>query len=152
MTGFIEIIGYISAASKGIKSIADVATDASVQQKTVDLNNVIIPLQSAIMEMQAEHQDLIDIKNSLEQELMDYKNWDAEKSNYDLTEVSFGVRVYVEKSNEDNICNKLWLCPKCFEENKKSIIQLQKSHPQPSEYVCHFCKSLFRVRQLRQKT
>ncbi|MGR9099980.1 MAG: hypothetical protein ACU826_05370 [Gammaproteobacteria bacterium] len=147
MTGFMEIIGYITTASKGIKAIADVATDASVQQKTVELNNVIIPLQSAIMEMQAEHQNLIDVKNSLEQELLNYKNWDSEKSNYELKEVSFGVRVYVEKTGEDSVYNRMWLCPKCFHENKKGILQLQRAHPSPREYICHSCNSLFRVRQ-----
>ncbi len=146
MTNFIKIIGYLTAIAKGVKSIADIANETSVQEKTISLNNIIIPLQSAIMEMQTEHQKLIDVKNHLEQELINYKNWDSEKSNYILAEVSFGVRVYVEKSNEDNIYKRLWLCPKCFEENKKGILQLQKTYPNPREYICHLCDSLFLIR------
>jgi hypothetical protein len=86
----------------------------------------------------------------LEQKLIARENWDTEAAKYELLEVSFGVRVYSEKSQIQRIYDRIWLCPNCFESKQKQVLQLQH-RKMPWEYICNHCKSSFMVRPIKDE-
>jgi hypothetical protein len=133
-----------------MKSAFGMVKDSAARDAITEINIQMYSLTETLLKAQIEYQTLIDVKKELEQKLLNYEKWDAEAPNYELLEVSYGVRVYVEKSDQQRMYSKIWFCPTCFENRKKHVIQMQRSHPSPSEYVCNHCKSIFRVRHMNE--
>lgn len=80
------------------------------------------------------------------------ERWDKESSNYERLEVSFGVRVYSDKSQQQRIYDRVWLCPHCFEGKKEKMTLQLKSRRMPWEYVCSHCNTSLMVRPFDDPT
>ena len=135
----------LNTAKELMKATFGVVKDSATRDAITEINMQMYSLTESLLKAQIEYQTLIDVKKELEQKLLSYENWDAEAPNYELLEVSFGVHVYSEKSQQQRIYERVWLCPNCFENKQKRILQLQ-SRKMPWEYVCNHCKSSFMVR------
>lgn len=133
-----------------IKTALGVVKDAAARDAIIKIQTEFLAINSCFMQAQIEQQALIDVKKELEQKLIDRENWDADATNYELLEVSWGVRVYSEKSQQQDIYNRVWLCPNCFENKQKRTLQLH-SRKTPYEYVCHHCKSSLMVRHFQKE-
>ena len=134
-----------------VKAALGMAKDAATRDAISELNREIYSLTESLLKAQIEYQSLVDIKKQLEQDLVERDNWDTDAPDYELLEVSFGVRVYSHKSQTQRIYERVWLCPTCFDGKQKRILQLQCIKV-PREYICNHCKTILMVRPFDDKT
>jgi len=136
----------ITTALTGIKTLAEFVTlaakskkDLDVAQKAAELNAVILGLQAAMFSVNAQNQDLVRRNQELEQAIIEINNWKAIAEHYVLTEVALGVFLYANRKNDGATEPPHWLCTKCYEDKKKSIIQRDSSIRDGTYYVCPNC-------------
>ncbi len=113
--------------------VTDIDKRALEVEKTVlSFENYILKLEKKI----AEHEKRIDY----------LLNWDEEKKKYELNEYAPGVVVYAFKDPNEDLINH-YLCPDCFNKEKKSIIY--KYQPQMAaigeKWKCGSCSFNFQL-------
>jgi hypothetical protein len=133
----------LKAASDIIKGFNSLQLDVAVKEKSSELFNIIISLQSNILSMQSEYSDVLRIKGEIENELLQLKEWNSSKDKYMLKEIAPHVLTYVYKNQEYSASDKHWLCANCFDNfHKESIYQIKKSGNYPDHiYYCPLCKN-----------
>lgn len=145
----------ITSALAGIKTfteftklILQAKVDAAVKQKAIESQSAIIDLQSTLMGLQSEYQSLLREKDEVERRLIEIEDWKSEALKYELKQVSTGAFVYVLKHDEDSATPTHWLCPRCYEERQKSILQ-RAGYIQHLgyKYFCLRCKGDIWVKQ-----
>lgn len=139
------VLNEISMALKGFKAAVEITKTILNMSKDVSLSNKIIELQNVILSLHSEYGKLIEVKDQLEKELMEYENWDKTKSQYDLKEVAPGVLVYASQKGDQPAEPQHWLCTNCFNDKKKSILQFSKDVRSGRYYSCPKCKTEIRT-------
>jgi len=141
----------IASALTAVKSLSEFLslaakskTDAAVAQKAAELSVVIVDLTSAMSAVQAKNNDLLSRNHELEQKIMEMDNWKATAEKYSLIEVSLDVFFYANNKDQSTAEPSHWLCTKCYEDHKKSIVQRESSIASGTFYVCPNCKQEFR--------
>jgi hypothetical protein len=136
----------ISQAFSSVKAITDLAsllsktrTDSAVVQKAIDLQSIIISLQSSLTIIQSEYQALLAEKDDLKKQVMELENWQTESSNHALQEITSGVFVYTKKIHQDSSEPMPWLCVNCYDKKHKSILQYKEITVNGTIYICHNC-------------
>ena len=136
------VINEISMALTSFKSAIEIIKSISNKTKDINFKNKIIELQNLILSLQSEYSTLLDIKNQLEKKLVEYENWDKTESQYQLKEITPGIRVYSSKEDSGLSDSDHWLCPNCFNDRKKSILQLERDEGKLGQYyICPKCKT-----------
>jgi hypothetical protein len=160
MTSFADIPMIIKCL-KDAKSIADTIRQrdkqVAVNEKASELFNIIInlqghvsSLQSDLMSIQTEHNELLKTKNDIEKKLVKKEQWDITTSKYELKEVHPNTFVYALKENTEFPSEPTephhWICANCYSKQKKSILQHQNTKPgMLRNIVCPECKTIIHV-------
>lgn len=138
----------IAAAAASIKTFSDLTTlilktkvDSAVTAKAIESQSAIISLQDAMLNLQSQHQSLLREKEVLEKRLIDAEDWNAEASKYSLKEIAPGVFVYVLNLNGDSPTPTHWLCSRCYQEKRKSILQKTGKSGGANIYLCLLCQN-----------
>jgi hypothetical protein len=136
-----EITAAVAAAAQTIKVVGglmDTVHDAKTKEAISHLQNSIVDLQAKLFVAQAKMYELADGKREAEQKLATQKKWETEASRYALTELAPQIHVYALKPEKAKGEPSHYLCPNCFQEPKKSILQ----HPSAgnTNFICHACK------------
>lgn len=130
---YAEIQGGFSAVKAALelvkagKGVIDQATMASalyeVQQRLIDA-------QGAALQALEEQSKLARHVQELEAKLAVREDWKEVAAGFELTLVAQGVSVWTERSRDKEIAlvDALKLCPNCFEQGHKSILQMQRLH------------------------
>jgi len=137
------IITSVENALGLARTIKDIVDDAKLKTKSIELYDAIISLQSGIFSMQAENHTLLQEKNALEAQLMKIKNWDKEKAKYELVEIGTGVHVFSFKEENPPTKPPHYICPKCYYEEKQSILVALYIRSNGNAYGCPECKNKF---------
>ena len=148
------MIAEITAGLNGLKAATDLLEVLNATATQAQINEVRIGLQSALLEAQqglfaAQQSDASssDRIRDLERQILQLKDWGAEKQRYELKAVGMGAFAYVPKPGMENGEPVHWLCANCFEGGRKSIYQKQpgslaKTHMNiPTTYECSPCGS-----------
>lgn len=140
----ISEIGTAIATLKGMSDLTSLIlkskVDSAVTEKAIGLQTSIISLQSTLMTIQNENQELLHEKNELTQKLSEIEKWNAEAEGYKLTEITSGVFVYVANSQGDDPVH--WLCPNCYGDRRKSMLQSEGTGIEGTDYSCPKCKMI----------
>ncbi len=119
--------------AKGLKDISDATAR----------NAVAIELQEGILTAQAQQAALVERVGELEAEVARFETWEAEKQRYKLQRFEPGVFLWCLKEDAQPPEPGHSLCPNCYEQRCKSILQTEwKSGPIEKMY-CPACKSDF---------
>ena len=128
------MIAEFAAGIAGLKTVSDLASlllkmnvDAAVTEKAIEANAAVINAQSLMLELQAKHQGLLARNDELEKRIVAIQNWEAETNKYALTQIVEGIFVYALKPDASDGMPPHWLCPNCFQSQKKSILQFDYS-------------------------
>ncbi len=136
-----EIAAAVSATyniAKLTGGLLKMARTADVQAVVIDLNNSIIDVQAKIAAVQARYDELASTKEELEAKLKIYEQWEKEAARYELIQLVEGAFVYSLKAEHHNKGEPPhYLCPNCFVEKKRSILQRRAGF---SSFECHACK------------
>jgi len=128
----------VSTLGKIASALHGVAKQTEINQHVISLQSSIIDLQGKIFAIQSEYENLAGIKDETEKKLMKYEDWDRQKERYRFTNVADGISVYVYEPTEGDRTPSHWVCPYCFENHKKSV--LNRPAPDCINYICHECK------------
>src|SRR4030042_6583044 len=126
------------------KSLIDIKDEAKRNQVIIEFQSSLLDLQQKLFAANSEHEKLINIKNQIEAELMEYKNWEKEKEKYQLQTLREGLFVYSYKKSGNDPTPDHWLCPYCFDKRKKNIItKIMEGYP---DRECHECGFKFKYK------
>jgi hypothetical protein len=137
-----------TAALSSIKSISDLVTliqkakvDSAVAQKAIELQGAIISLQTAMMGIQAQNQELISEASKLKQQIADMENWETEARKYKLIQLVTDSFVYALE--DDQLANQPyhWLCVHCYQNKQKSVLQRSDTRAGGWILICPQCKN-----------
>jgi len=94
------------------------------------------------MEAQAAQAALLHRIRELEEEKTKLEAWTAEKSRYDLHEVSTGVYAYTLKPGMEQGQPFHMLCANCYENGKRAVLQAtERLQARRRIHVCPQCKT-----------
>jgi hypothetical protein len=129
---------------------------AKILENTVELNQKILSVQTALANAQAEQATLVQTISKLKKELARFETWKAEKHRYKLTEVASGVFTYVLQPETAAGEPSHWICASCYQKGKKSIPQGFNSTTFGWRHECPACKlkieTGFRSQNRRSRT
>src|ERR1700730_14432489 len=121
----------IAASLSSLKAAKDIAQSmiglrdaAAFQGKLIEFQSEIIDANNAAFAAQEERSALLEKVRDLEKQVADFKAWEAEKQRYKMEQVWPGATTYVLKSETQGTETIHWLCARCYQEGKKSILQL----------------------------
>lgn len=124
-----------SAAVSGIKAAYDlargvqaVAADAKVKLATIDLMQAILSAQQSAVEALERETELHKRIAELEAKIASADVWTTESQRYVLTEFPLGSMAYVLKPEHANGEISHRLCPTCYQNGRKSILQVKARH------------------------
>jgi hypothetical protein len=116
-------LGALQTASNIVKNWTSLRSDAERSAKLIELNSQIMAAQTSAIQANAAQTALIEEVGSLKTRLADFETWDTEKERYELKDASSGAVVYALKRNTGSAEPSHWLCPNCYQNRKKSILQ-----------------------------
>ncbi len=146
------IAGVVSGF-KAATELAQLAIDARdagvIRAKAIELQREIFAAQSSALTAQADQFALLNRVNELEKEVADLRAWDTEKQNYKLVELRKnvarghgGALAYALKEETDLSEPVHLLCPECFENRRKSVLQQETRFPGNVDFLyCLHCGS-----------
>lgn len=130
------------------KTMYEMTKQIGFKDKLSKFQNEIIALQSQLLTIQQEQSNLINIKNEIEQKLIDNEEWKITKECYQLTELGPGTFVYTPKKGNKFSEPFHSLCTRCFDIGKKrSIIQFHKDYPSYNELICQECNKTIKIQK-----
>jgi hypothetical protein len=123
-----------------IKAMVGLRDAAQILEKTVELNQKILTVQTALADEQAEQTSLIQAIREREEETTHLKAWETEKQRYELKELRSGAFAYSLKEEAASGEPPHSICASCYERGQKSILQQETRFPgRASVAVCHGC-------------
>jgi hypothetical protein len=133
--------GVVKSALDAAKEVHQLTVDYQIKEKTFDLLNKLSDVQSEMIELKdllaSAKQRIIE----LEYDEIQRENWDSEKSNYTLCDVMSGTLVYRIDQSKQPDAPLHYICPRCYEGSKKSILQRSKSTTICDTYFCPACST-----------
>jgi len=141
-------ISSLKAANDLTKGILTISKQVAVQEKVIELQSVILSINSELLSIQNDYSQALSKMNSLEQKIKGYDDWKIIQEKYVLKKVGIDIFVYSLKEENSTEPNH-WLCAKCFNEKKISI--LQRRFPDLGIFDCHTCKSQIDIRSVSPK-
>jgi hypothetical protein len=121
------MVAEVFAGLGALKTAFDIARGIRDLDDTTKRNAAVIDLQQTILTAQQAQSALLEEMDSLKKENATMKEWRAEKDNYQLTSIGDVVFVYKLKPSIDSEPAHP-LCPNCFADGKKSILQKHETH------------------------
>jgi len=130
IAGLQGLNGLLSAA----KALKDMNSESIRVQASIDIQRQLL---AAIQDYQA----LSEANRALEAECVRLKDWSNERKNYQLEEIGDqGVLAYVFQEPDDDPAPAHTLCPSCFADTQKSILQTVLRQPGRTKVLfCHRC-------------
>ena len=120
---------------QGIEAVATIAKEflsfnigKEASAKAIEMNTVILTAQRHALAAQAREVELTNRISKFEEEVMQLKDWNVEKEDYELQSIGGTAFAYMMKGCVKTSEAKHWLCQPCFENAKKSVLQ-GKEHP-----------------------
>jgi hypothetical protein len=134
---FTETANSLKLAAEVIKSFLElnignkrdeplVTAHASILKAAIDANAAVEYIISLKQEI-----------NDLEHKLCKLAEWNNQKDQYQLTTPWPGCHIYAVKIEFRDVSAPHWICPTCYEKDKRSILQCVKQGGYGYLLVCH---------------
>ena len=115
-------ITCMNAITSLTKSLATGPGDVEWKQHVSSLIDNILDLQSKMLSIQGQCQELIDQNQQMKNEINRSEGWRTIAARYSLTEIEPSMFVYVLRKEFSAEEPEHWICPNCFQNQKKSIL------------------------------
>jgi hypothetical protein len=151
-------IGSIAAVVSSLKAAGDIThsmialRDAEAfQSKAIELNEKLLIAQGRALAAQETLASLAQRISELEQQIADSEGWKREQQRYQLTDHGGGTFTYTLKLGMENGEPSHRLCPHCYQQRQKSILQSRGQIVSAQEKVnCPACKTEFILGHARE--
>jgi hypothetical protein len=134
-------LSSIKAVTDVAKTFKDVSSVSDIQSISIELRDNILSAQSATLTAQSEQAAMVQRIRDLEEEITRVKAWKEEKQRYQLVAPWIGAVTYALKEECSESEPPHWICTKCYEEGRKSILNQHKKHSGFVEFFCPVCKN-----------
>ncbi len=142
-------MALIQGAITGLKTAADIAKSflelksiADVQGKVIELQSAILSAQTSALAAQSEQSAMLHRTRELETEIADVKAWKETKERYELINPYAGFFTYALKAKSQPTEPAHWICAKCYEDGRKSILHIEKEDIGRKYFLaCPCCKT-----------
>ncbi|NWK80350.1 hypothetical protein [Aquitalea sp. LB_tupeE] len=134
--------GTLKTASDIAQGLLALKTDTAVSTKALELNRVIADVQQQLFTAQTDYATVLRRVQDLEAQIVQFKDWQHEKQRYQLYELAPATLVYRVKPDMQNGEPVHDLCPNCYQDGIKSILQNNgyvKSH---DSLTCPRCQTV----------
>lgn len=131
----------LQAAGQIVKSMVGLKVSSEVQTKVIELQSIIMAAQGDALAAQSDQFALLERIRNLEAEIAKARAWEAEKERYHLQEFPSGALAYVLKPDAANGEPSHRICPKCYNEGYKSLLQVKSKRGGGERVECHRCNS-----------
>ena len=108
---------------KGLKALASIREEKRLNDAVIDLQREAIELQRHLKTVDAENFALLQRVRALEAEIGNLKDRSAELERYELKSIGGGATAYMLKPAMRGTEPPVWLCPACYANGKKAILQ-----------------------------
>lgn len=143
------MLAEISAGLGSLKAAKDIVQGLNAAKTEVAINEVKINLQGLILDAQqglfaAQEAQTSDARriSQLEQEIVQLKDWSAEKERYELADIGQGALGYRPKQGMESGELPHYLCANCFDQGQKTRLQPDVRTPGRDEFLfCNRCKA-----------
>lgn len=135
------MVAEVFAGIGAFKSMMDMAKAVRDMGVSTAVNSAVIDLQEKILAARDEYSTLLGSVGELEAKLASFENWESEKQRYELK--PHGERqalAYALKEGVDTTEPAHSICPDCYQQKKKSILQKERRSAGRLELlVCQVC-------------
>ena len=139
---FSTAVRLVSDIGKTAKRLADTREEVKVNEVAIQLQGIVLDLQTEMMMVQSNYQNVLGANEDLKKQLVQHEQWEKDKERYELKFVGNATFVYSLKPGIDPIQPHHWLCTNCYKDGKKSILQrLDRGAPM---MFCPSCKTEIR--------
>lgn len=139
--GLGALLVLVKDAATSALALKKLVAGPEAQSRTSELYGLILNAQTQTMEAQLKHRALLDQISDLENEVARLKAWNTNKERYELKMPVEGTFVYALKRNPGASEPAHWICAKCYEDNRKSILQLIDAPGRRATINCMQCNS-----------
>ena len=141
-----------NAAANLIKGYFALKTEAEKNAAVVEIQRHVIDTQQGLATAYASNLEALQRINELEQEIVRFENWEAEKQRYEPAEAGPGCTAFRLKDGVEPPEPSHWICPHCYEQGKKSRLMMEKDLGRSTTLNCHPCGLMIVVSGRRPET
>jgi hypothetical protein len=139
------MVAEVFAGIGALKTAFDMTQGLQKIHDAVARDRAVIELQQEILAAQAAQSALVQSVSDLEKEVARLKDWESDKSRYQLAELRSGLVALSLKQSLQNGEPHHYICADCAANGKKSYLQKHISGPYYDEFRCGGCKSTIGV-------
>lgn len=136
-------ITKLQDTSKKVKELKEAKIDFDTKNKINEIIDSIVDTKMLITQLQDEYDLLSSEKKELELKIKSFENWEDEKNNYKLVEISNDIYVF-QLQNSTGEANPKF-CVHCFGNKKLSILQMNRRDVTGTYYDCPNCGNTIRI-------
>ena len=141
ITEISTLITSSKAAYDIAKGIYFLKSDVERNKNIAKILEVLVSVQFQASSILSKAHELEIEKHNLTKKIMEFENWSKTEAQYELKEITSGVFIYSYKKINSSSEPMHWLCTKCYNEKRKSILQYRKHLPDGIHYMCNTCNS-----------
>ena len=130
----LKLAGDIAKGFLELKSLTD------VQGKVIELQSAILSAQGSALAANADQAAMVQEVRNLKEDIARIKAWEEQKQRYKLASPWQGCVVYALKQQCSGTEPPHWICTKCYEDGRKSILNPIKGDGW-YRFCCPVCKS-----------
>jgi hypothetical protein len=131
-----QALSSLGAASTIAKTMLELRDFQHLNNKVIELQQIIISAQKQVLSGQGEQTALAAKVNELEKECARLKDWSSEQKRYTCREIGEGVFAYLANDSAGNLQSAHKLCCNCFDSNIKSTLQQSREPQRMIGLVC----------------
>lgn len=131
------------AIYNGIQTLLDIKEAAAVRAKAAELLALVTDTQGKLFTVQADYAAAASRINELEAQVMRLEQWELEKDRYGLHALAVGTFVYRLKASHQGEEPPHDICPSCYQDGVKSILQYAGYEIRRPKHLCPKCKAVF---------
>jgi hypothetical protein len=139
------MVGEVAAGLASLKSAFDLARGLKDMNDAALRNAAVIDLQEKILTAQQAQAALVDRIGDLENQVAGFEAWDRQKQRYQLEKLPPSVFVYSLKPSMAEGEPPHYICAKCYERRKRSILHGSGKEQGIETFHCRECDSKFYV-------
>lgn len=124
MAEIIAAFQSLKTAKEIAQTILRMKIDAEVNLKVSEIIDLLLAAQERNLTAQEDHAAMSRRVDELEKQLLKFEQWAEEKQRYVLQEVESGNLIYACKETEQGGEPPHNICPNCYEDRVKSILQV----------------------------
>ena len=152
-----SMLASLIAAKDIAHSLIGIRDDAILKEKVLEFQSKILDANEAAFAAQNERLGLLEKVNELQSKLDTQNAWESEASRYELKDFGSETFAYLLKDDMSNGEPIHRVCPTCFQQRRKSVLQFQDKSFQQDVYTCPSCSDEFRfgrkvVPEIQQST